>query len=144
MTTSSLTQVIRTDFKMQLIILHSYSTTGKNEIKFITKIDCRNSCIDFKSCIYRKSMSDNVIVSLDHLEQISNHSKFNVNKPCTFFLHGYTNTQRTPAVRKIIEAYITYDKHNLIVLDWSAAASGSYLTAYNNVQTVKCKIFVDK
>lgn len=126
---------------MQLIILHSCSTTGKNEFKFTMKIDCHNSYvyIDSESCTHRKRMNENVIVSLDNLEQISNHSKFDVNKPVTFFLHGYNNTQRTPAVRKIVEAYITYGRHNLIVLDWAVAASGSYLTAYSNVQTVKCR-----
>lgn len=78
------------------------------------------------------------MVSLDHLERISKHPKFDDNKPVTIFLHGYTNNQRTPAVRKIVEAYITYGGHNLIVLDWASAAAGTYLDAFSNVGPVNC------
>lgn len=75
-------------------------------------------------------------MSLDHLERITKHPKFDDNKPVTIFLHGYMNNQRTPAVRKIVESYISNGGHNLIVLDWASAASGTYFDAYSNVESV--------
>lgn len=86
----------------------------------------------------RKKLGENLTVSLDHLERISKHTKFDGNKPVTIFLHGYRNNQQTGAVRKIVEAYCTYGEHNLIVLDWAYAVAGTYIDAYESVEPVIC------
>lgn len=86
--------------------------------------------------IFRKNSSDQLNVSLDNFEEITNHSRFLNDRPTTIYLHGYANTQRTPAMKKIVEAYTKFDGHNLIVLDWAKSVDGSYLNSYANVQPV--------
>lgn len=81
-------------------------------------------------------MSESVNAALDDLGRISKHQKFDDNKPVTLFLHGYKNNQQTPAVKKVVEAYISNGEHNLIVLDWADATAGTYVDAYKNVEPV--------
>lgn len=129
----TLVPLMRENLKMQLKILRSYSITGES------KLTVHDQCTDFKNIdIDRNKFSESLTVSLDHLERISKHPKFDDNKPVTIFLHGYMNNQRTAAVRKIVEAYSTHGGHNLIVLDWASATAGTYLDAYSNVEPVNC------
>lgn len=86
----------------------------------------------------RKTSSETLNVSLNQLEQITKHPKFEANKPVTLFFHGFRNKQNTSAVRKIVKAYTTFCGHNLIVLDWADAAAGSYFEAFSNVEPVSC------
>lgn len=82
-------------------------------------------------------------MSLDNLKSITENPKFDANKPTTMFLHGYHTNQSSSAVVEIVNAYITYGGHNLIVLDWAKAASSNYLVVSRNVEPVKFTICID-
>lgn len=52
-------------------------------------------------------------------------------------MHGYLESPESDSVRLIVNAYYTRNEHNLIVLDWSDAASGDYfINAVPNAITV--------
>lgn len=70
------------------------------------------------------------------------HEKFDGNKPVTIFIHGFRNTQQSVAVTVIVDAYLRFGGHNLVVLDWTQAVAGSYLEAYVNVEPVICRISI--
>lgn len=48
-------------------------------------------------------------------------------RPTVLYLHGYIETPNDESVRTVVAAYLQRNDHNVLVLDWTWAASGRYL-----------------
>lgn len=55
------------------------------------------------------------------------HEKFDARKKTVMYFHGYIESPEVESVHVIVDAYQKRGDHNLIVLDWTNLADGSYL-----------------
>lgn len=78
---------------------------------------------------YGPNISDHHVYNYDELEEIFKDDNFDANRPTALYIHGYRETVVSNSVQRIINAYLSRNDHNIIVLDWSHAASGNYFTS---------------
>lgn len=73
---------------------------------------------------------------LTQASEILKNTKFEANRKTVLYIHGYVESLATSTTRTIISAYIQAGTHNLLVLDWSTLAGGSYPGAVANARDV--------
>lgn len=73
------------------------------------------------------TFDDHKIYSLDESKNIPQHVKFDKLKPTVLYLHGYIENMTVESIHVIVDAYLKRGDHNLLVLDWSELADGSYV-----------------
>lgn len=76
---------------------------------------------------YGSKFEDHENYDLDQAEQIVSHEKFDARKKTVMYFHGYIESPEVESVHVIVDAYQKRGDHNLIVLDWTNLADGSYL-----------------
>lgn len=87
---------------------------------------------------YGKNFFDHKIYDHNELDEIVQNDNFNANQTTVLYIHGYLESVESETVRLIVNAYQIRNEHNLIIVDWSDAASGDYfLNAVPNSMTVK-------
>lgn len=77
---------------------------------------------------YGPTYYDHKIYNYNELYEITQHDNYDENRTTVFYIHGYNESPESDSVRLIVDAYNERDEHNLIVLDWSDAASGDYFS----------------
>ncbi|XP_057658586.1 pancreatic lipase-related protein 2-like [Diorhabda carinulata] len=64
------------------------------------------------------------------------YSNFSAKKNTLFIIHGWKNNNESSVNHKIREKILHYHDINVVVVDWSKMAGGSYLSAKNSVTRV--------
>lgn len=86
---------------------------------------------------YGPNYFDHKIYDYNELDEIVQHPNYDTNLTTVFYMHGYLESVGSDNVRLIVNAYHARKNHNLIVVDWSDAASGDYfINAVPNSITV--------
>lgn len=86
---------------------------------------------------YGPNYFDHKIFNYNELQQILKDEKYDSNRSTTLYMHGYAESMGSETVHRIVNAYLLRKEHNIIVLDWSDAASGNYfINAVPNAMTV--------
>lgn len=86
---------------------------------------------------YGPNYFDHKIFNYNELQNILNDEKFDSSRSTMLYLHGYAESMASDSVHRIVNAYILRKEHNIIILDWSDAASGNYfVSAVPNAITV--------
>lgn len=86
---------------------------------------------------YGPNYFDHKIFNYNELEKILLNEKFDANRTTTLYIHGYNENMGSDSIHRIVNAYLIRKEHNIIVLDWSDAASGNYfINAVPNALTV--------
>lgn len=68
--------------------------------------------------------------------QIVKNPKFDSNRKTVLYIHGYIESLTSSTTQMIINAYIKQANYNILVLDWSTLAGGSYPNAVENLREV--------
>jgi hypothetical protein len=55
------------------------------------------------------------------------HPSFRQCKPTVFYFHGFLEKVYDESVNVVVDAYIKRNDHNLVIVDWSELADGSYI-----------------
>lgn len=72
-----------------------------------------------------------------NLSLISQHEKFNSEKPTVLYCHGYLEAPPNESIHLIVDSYLQRNDHNVVILDWSSLVTGDYiLTAVPNAIAV--------
>ncbi|KAF9412372.1 hypothetical protein HW555_009117 [Spodoptera exigua] len=91
-----------------------------------------------KIIFYRQTAEEHVDVPLSQAQQLLEAQGFNLNNPTVFYIHGYVEVPEQESIKVIVNAYLQAKPvTNVILLDWSEMAQGSYLlSAVWNAKTV--------
>jgi predicted alpha/beta-fold hydrolase len=74
---------------------------------------------------------------LNQTQNLLDHPDYNKSLPTVLYVHGYTESFHAKSTQTVVEAFITRQSHNILVLDWSTYANGLYTwTASRNVYPV--------
>lgn len=68
--------------------------------------------------------------------EIVKNSKFDSNRKTVLYIHGYVESLASSTTQMIINAYIKQANYNILMLDWSTLAGGSYPSAVGNSSEV--------
>lgn len=86
---------------------------------------------------YGPNYFDHKIFNYNEVEAIIQDDKFDANRTTILYIHGYNENMGSDTIHRIVNAFLTRKEHNIIVLDWSDAASGNYfINAVPNALTV--------
>lgn len=86
---------------------------------------------------YGPNYFDHKIYDYHEWDEIVQHPNYDTNRTTVLYMHGYLESVGSDNVRLIVNAYNARGNHNLIVVDWSDAASGDYfINAVPNSVTV--------
>lgn len=86
--------------------------------------------------VFVTSSTSQEAFGLSQLGDIPKNTKFDLNRKTALYIHGYVESLATSTTQSIINAYIQEVSYNLLVLDWSALAGGSYPSAVANCSEV--------
>lgn len=86
--------------------------------------------------VFVTSSTSQEVYGLSKLADIPKNTKFVASRKTVLYIHGYIESLATSTTRTIINAYIQEVSYNLLVLDWSALAGGSYPSAVANCSEV--------
>ncbi|CAD7079409.1 unnamed protein product [Hermetia illucens] len=70
---------------------------------------------------------DKEVYELANSNLILQHPKFDNAKKTCIYIHGYLESPDVESVKVIVDAYLQRNDHNIIILDWTEDAAGSYL-----------------
>lgn len=104
--------------------------TGNSEIYVFLRVSKTNKCLrnsPKQIVTFSSKFEDHESYDLDQAEQIVSHEKFDARKKTVMYFHGYIESPEVESVHVIVDAYQKRGDHNLIVLDWTNLADGSYL-----------------
>lgn len=76
---------------------------------------------------------------------VMSHPKFDHRKKTVLYIHGYVEASSHQSVHVIVDAYLTRDDYNCLVLDWAELADGNFfIDALPNIKQVSNQIlYVD-
>ncbi|KPI98345.1 Pancreatic lipase-related protein 2 [Papilio xuthus] len=83
----------------------------------------------------RSNPSSAQLLQINNIDSILS-SNFNPNAPTVVVAHGWFSNQNTNLNPVIRDAYLESSEVNVIILDWSRIAMGSYLNAIANIPNV--------
>lgn len=87
--------------------------------------------------ICSNQIDENKTYALSEANAILHSAGYNASKRTVLYMHGFIEEVVHESVRTIIKAYLSRGDHNIIILDWSKLASGSYIwDALPNVRKV--------
>lgn len=73
---------------------------------------------------------------------IMTHPLFDHSKKTVLFIHGYVEAPSHQSVHVIVDAYLTRDDYNCLVLDWAELADGNFfIDALPNIKQVSILFF---
>lgn len=73
-------------------------------------------------------------------ENVVNNPGFDLTRTTMIYIHGWNQSPYSPGSQEIVNAYISNGRYNILVLDWSQAASGAITTVMFRVDEVFNKI----
>lgn len=72
---------------------------------------------------------------------VMSHPKFDHSKKTVLYIHGYVEASSHQSVHVIVDAYLTRDDYNCLVLDWAELADGNFfIDALPNIKQVSNQI----
>lgn len=77
---------------------------------------------------------------LNDFASILNEVKFEKLQPTVIFAHGFLESLESSSVQTIVDSYLFRGGWNVIVIDWSVFARGSYLTVLPQLKNVGLSI----
>ncbi|KAG5669189.1 hypothetical protein PVAND_017083 [Polypedilum vanderplanki] len=78
---------------------------------------------------YGKTYEQRRRFDLAQVSEILRQEEFDNERPTVLYLHGYSENMGSESIQLIVNSYLTRNDHNIIVLDWSKLAKGTYMTA---------------
>lgn len=94
-------------------------------LRFTVKADFSDVKVAF---YYSPTSAKYELFSLDAVDQIFTRKAFNASKKTVLYIHGYQQNLSSATNILMVEAFIKRRTHNILALDWSAYASGNYIT----------------
>lgn len=89
------------------------------------------------SALHSKSFDEHIAYPVSESHAILSHPKFDQNKKTVLYIHGYVEAPSHQSVHVIVDAYLTRDDYNCLVLDWSELADGNFfIDAVPNIKQV--------
>lgn len=83
-------------------------------------------------------IDENKTYELSEAETILYSAGYNASKRTVLYMHGFLEVVIDESVQTIIKAYLARGDHNIIILDWSELAAGSYIMdALPNIRRVR-------
>lgn len=64
---------------------------------------------------------------MNDAQEILKHEKFDATKKTVLYIHGYLENPEVESIHVIVDAYLTRDDCNIIILDWGLLADGNYM-----------------
>lgn len=87
---------------------------------------------------YGNNTTEYELFSISSIDNITNHSQFNVSWNTVLYIHGFREDLTSESVETVIGAFIKRGSYNKLALNWSAYANGSYVVeAIPNLIKVK-------
>lgn len=84
-----------------------------------------------------KTFDEHTVFPVSESHAIMSHPKFDHNKKTVLYIHGYVEAPSHQSVHAIVEAYLTRDDYNCLVLDWAELADGNFfIDAVPNIKQV--------
>lgn len=71
--------------------------------------------------------SQNESFRLTTINLVATRNAFLSNRTTALYIHGYAENMASESVQTVVGAFLTRGTHNLLVLNWSAYANGSYV-----------------
>lgn len=85
----------------------------------------------------RKRFEDHTVFPMHESHAIMSDSKFDHKKKTVLYIHGYVEAPSHQSIHVIVDAYLTRDDYNCLVLDWSELADGNFFVdAVPNIKQV--------
>lgn len=92
---------------------------------------------------YGDFFSENERFTVESVQEIDSHRGFDKLRMTVLYIHGFRENQTSASVRTVVDAYIQRRGFNILLVDWSPYANGSYITdAVPNLIRVCMDIFV--
>lgn len=76
---------------------------------------------------YGSNVSEYEIFSISSIDNVTTHKAFYNSRKTVLYIHGFRENLTSESVVTIVEAFIKRKTHNILVLNWSAYANGSYV-----------------
>ena len=84
-----------------------------------------------------KTFDEHIAFPISESHAIMSHPKFDHNKKTVLYIHGYVEAPSHQSVHVIVDAYLTRDDYNCLVLDWAELADGNFfIDAVPNIKQV--------
>lgn len=107
-----------------------------NGLKFINFIYFNN---DNLNIFFRGADTAYTSHDLTIAENVANDPSFNLTRTTMIYIHGWHQSPSSPCSQIVINAYINNGRYNILVLDWSQAASGAFAAVQFRVDEVCIK-----
>lgn len=76
---------------------------------------------------FSTKFEEHIEYTINEFDKIPQHVNFDVNRPTVLYFHGFVEKITDEHIYVIADAYQTRNDHNLIMVNWSDMADGSYL-----------------
>lgn len=70
--------------------------------------------------------TDNVVIQFNNTKTLLQHPDFNQDRVTVLYCHGYTENYTVESTQVIVDAYLSRNDHNILVVQWSPYSAGSY------------------
>lgn len=88
-----------------------------------------------------KRFEDHTVFPMHESHAIMSDSKFDHKKKTVLYIHGYVEAPSHQSIHVIVDAYLTRDDYNCLVLDWSELADGNFFVdAVPNIKQIGPKM----
>lgn len=77
--------------------------------------------------IFRPTFDNVAKFELNEAQAILKHEKFQASKKTVLYIHGYLENSEVESIHVIVDAYLSRDDYNIVILDWGELADGNYM-----------------
>lgn len=98
------------------------------------------NCVTFDLFWYfnSKTFDEHTVFPMHESHAIISDPRFDHKKKTVLYIHGYVEAPTHQSIHVIVDAYLTRDDYNCLVLDWSELADGNFFVdAVPNIKQVK-------
>lgn len=71
--------------------------------------------------------TDNVVIQFNNTKALLQHPDFNQDRDTVLYCHGYTENFTVESTQVVVDAYLSRNDHNILVVQWSAYSAGNYV-----------------
>lgn len=87
---------------------------------------------------HSKTFDEHTVFPMHESHAIISDPRFDHKKKTVLYIHGYVEAPTHQSIHVIVDAYLTRDDYNCLVLDWSELADGNFFVdAVPNIKQVK-------
>lgn len=76
---------------------------------------------------YGDYFTENERFPVESARSIAIHKGFDKSRSTVLYIHGFRENQTSESVRTVVDAYIKRRGYNILFVDWSPYANGSYI-----------------